>query len=337
MMMMRRVAALGLALSFISVHLTGQCHGQLQVGFYKGKCKFDVESIVRGVVEAKFITDKTITAALLRLHFHDCFVHGCDASILLEGSNSEKTAQPNLSVRGYDIIDAAKAAVEFFCPGLVSCADIIAMATRDSVLLAKGGWYNVQTGRRDGSVSSAQDVNLPSPSFNIPEAVAAFASKGLDVTDMVYLLGGHTVGLTHCSFFQDRLYNFQDTGKPDPTMDATLLSMLRQRCPQNSAGTNTTFLDQNPSSSFTVDNSFYQQILMHKGVLQVDQELALDPITKSIVATIANGKDFSYNFGRAMVKLGAVQVLTGNQGEIRRDCRSVNNPSNSSSNSNIEE
>lgn len=76
-MMMRRVAALGLALSFISVHLTGQCHGQLQVGFYKGKCtsKFDVESIVRGVVEAKFITDKTITAALLRLHFHDCFVH----------------------------------------------------------------------------------------------------------------------------------------------------------------------------------------------------------------------------------------------------------------------
>lgn len=120
-------------------------------------------------------------------------------------------------------------------------------------------------------------------------------------------------------------------------MDATLLSMLRQRCPQNSAGTNTTFLDQNPSSSFTVDNSFYQQILMHKGVLQVDQELALDPITKSIVATIANGKDFSYNFGRAMVKLGAVQVLTGNQGEIRRDCRSVNNPSNSSSNSNIEE
>lgn len=58
-----------------------------------------------------------------------------------------------------------------------------------SFFQAKGGWYNVQTGRRDGSVSSAQDVNLPSPSFNIPEAVAAFASKGLDVTDMVYLLG----------------------------------------------------------------------------------------------------------------------------------------------------
>ncbi|XP_058005243.1 peroxidase 60-like [Hevea brasiliensis] len=326
---MRRVAALALALALISVHLTGQCHGQLQFGFYKGKCKFDVESIVRGVVQAKFISDKTIVAALVRLHFHDCFVHGCDASILLDGSKSEKTAPPNLSVRGYDIIDAAKAAVELFCPGLVSCADIIAMAARDSVLFAKGGWYNVQTGRRDGFVSSAQDVNLPSPSFTIPQAVAAFASKGLDPTDMVYLLGGHTVGVAHCSLFQDRLYNFQNTGNPDPTMDTTLLSMLRQRCPQNSDGTNSTFLDQNPSSSFTVDNSFYQQILLHKGILQVDQELALDPITQSTVAAIADSTDFSYNFGQAMVKLGAVQVLTGNQGEIRRSCRSVNNPSNS--------
>lgn len=60
---------------------------------------------------------------------------GCDASILLDGSNSEKTAPPNLSVRGYDIIDAAKSAVEAICPGVVSCADIIAMATRDAVFL----------------------------------------------------------------------------------------------------------------------------------------------------------------------------------------------------------
>ena len=58
---------------------------------------------------------------------------GCDASLLLDGSNSEKTAPPNLSVRGYDVIDAAKSAVENVCPGVVSCADIIIMATRDAV------------------------------------------------------------------------------------------------------------------------------------------------------------------------------------------------------------
>lgn len=58
---------------------------------------------------------------------------GCDASILLDGSSSEKTAIPNLSVRGYDIIDEAKAALEKACPGVVSCADIIIAATRDAV------------------------------------------------------------------------------------------------------------------------------------------------------------------------------------------------------------
>lgn len=60
---------------------------------------------------------------------------GCDASILLDGSSSEKTAPPNLSVRGYDVIDAVKDQVEKFCPGVVSCADIISMATRDVVFL----------------------------------------------------------------------------------------------------------------------------------------------------------------------------------------------------------
>lgn len=61
---------------------------------------------------------------------------GCDASILLDGGNAtEKAAIPNLSVRGYELIDAAKSAAEAFCPGVVSCADIIVMATRDAVAL----------------------------------------------------------------------------------------------------------------------------------------------------------------------------------------------------------
>ncbi|KAI3450723.1 hypothetical protein Pfo_007388 [Paulownia fortunei] len=311
--------------------LSGQCQGgdaPLQVGFYGGKCRSaDVEAVVSGVIRAWFMRDPTIPAALLRMQFHDCFVNGCDASILLDGSNNEKTAVPNLSVRGYEIIDAAKAAVEAICPGVVSCADIIVMATRDAVALGGGGRYNVQTGRRDGTVSLAKNVDLPAPSISVSDSIKAFAKKGLDATDMVYLLGGHTVGVTHCSLIQDRLYNFQNTGKPDPTMDSTLLTALRQRCPQNASVDNTVNLDQNPLSSMTVDNSYYRQIVLNRGILQIDQELALDPLSKSTVAAIANGFDFSTRFGLAMIKLGTVQVLTGKQGEIRHSCRATNKPS----------
>uniref|UniRef100_A0A803L7H2 peroxidase n=1 Tax=Chenopodium quinoa TaxID=63459 RepID=A0A803L7H2_CHEQI len=70
------------------------------------------------------------------MQFHDCFVHGCDASILIMGLSSEKTAGPNLSVRGYELIDALKDIAETQCPGVVSCADIIAIATKEVLRMA---------------------------------------------------------------------------------------------------------------------------------------------------------------------------------------------------------
>lgn len=107
-------------------------------------------------------------------------------------------------------------------------------------------------------------------------------------------------------------------------MDPSLLKTLKIRCPENATFDDTTNLDQNPLSSSKVDNSYYQQILMRKGILQIDQEIALDQSTKATVATIANRLDFSIKFGEALVKLGAVQVLDGTQGEIRSSCRAIN-------------
>ncbi|CAN1171339.1 Peroxidase 60 [Linum perenne] len=314
--------------ALLGLLLLGQAQAQLQFGFYKGKCKatdVDVESTVRRIVSEKYQSDKSIVAALLRMQFHDCFVQGCDASILLDGPTSEKTAPPNLSVRGYEIIDTVKTTLEGSCgPQVVSCADIIVMATRDAVSFAKGGFYNVQTGRRDGLASSAQSVSLPAPNIPIPQAIGMFGRKRLSPIDMVYLLGGHTVGVASCAFFQDRLYNFRNTGRPDPSMNPTLLNSLRQTCPPNSNSANTTNLDQNPASSLIVDNSYYQQLLRRNGVLQVDQDLASHPLTGFIVSGIANRADFSARFGQAMVNLGAVDVLTGQQGQIRKSCRVVN-------------
>ncbi|CAK7331975.1 unnamed protein product [Dovyalis caffra] len=334
-MEMPRVAALALALSLVFLNLTGQCSGELGFGFYSGKCRDkngfqqNVENIVAKKVQERFIVDSTIVAALLRMQFHDCFVNGCDASILLDGPNSEKTAPPNLSVRGYEFIDEIKEEIENTCPGIVSCADIIVMATRDAVAESYKklgeGWYPVQTGRKDGLTSSAQNVNLPSPSITIDRSIQVFASTKLNATDMIYLLGGgHSVGIAHCALFENRLYNFHNSGSPDQTMNKTLLSTLQNLCPQNAGSSKSANLDQNPLNSSSVDKSFYEQILLGNGILEVDQQLALNSKTKVTVGTIAKSEGFIFQFGRAMIKLGIVDVKTDNDGEIRKTCRAVN-------------
>jgi len=312
-----------LAVALVSIALVGQSYAQLGVGYYNGKCKtYNVESEIYSAVSAAYASDKSIVAALLRLLFHDAY-GGCDGSLLLEGP--EKKGPNNLSVRGYNVIDACKTRLEQRCPGVVSCTDILVIATRVSVYLAGGTWYNVETGRRDGLTSNGQEAaNLPSPTISVKDAIAKFAQRQLSAQDFVLLLGGgHTVGIIHCTKFLDRLYNFQFTGLPDPSMNATTLAFLKNTCP-NAVSTKFAFADQTPGSSMKFDKGFYQAIMQGKGLLQIDQRLASDPLTKSIVTNFATTNSFATLFGGAINKLARYRALTGTNGQIRKICNRVN-------------
>ncbi|CAN1765221.1 Peroxidase 57 [Linum perenne] len=296
----------------------------LQVGFYRSTCP-QAETIVRNLVQKRFGTDKSITAALLRMHFHDCFVRGCDASILIDSTpqkQSEKAAGPNQSVRGYDLIDSIKSALESACPSRVSCADVVALATRDAVALAGGPAYQLPTGRLDGLTSNSGNVNLPGPTVPVTQAFTQFFQPlGFTLTEMVTLLGAHTVGVAQCTFFQDRVTNFRGTGRPDPAMDPTLAVSLRRTC---AGGNNpTAFLDQNTGTSLSFDGSYYREVKAKRGVLLIDHELGNDPVTSGMVSRL--GRDelrFKKRFGDAMVKMG--KLVGSGKGEIRKNCREFN-------------
>ncbi|KAL9228595.1 hypothetical protein vseg_004154 [Gypsophila vaccaria] len=312
----------------ILIIVVGQCYGQLRVGFYHGKCgKNDVEKVIYEVVKQKISRDPDTVCDLVRLSFHDCFVRGCEGSILLTGKDVEQTAPVNQGLGGIKAVNELKAAVEKACPGVVSCADTLVIGARAAISLAGGKWFEVETGRRDGRVSLKTEAraNIPPPTMPVPIAIELFASKGLNKDDFVVLLGGHTVGTAHCHSFKDRLYDFHDTNKPDPSISSSLLKLLRNTCPLNNNVDNEAFLDQTPRSHFRLDNGYYKQILAHNGTMEIDQNLASSPLTRGLVKGLAYSRtQFLDQFGPAMVKMARIDVLTGTEGEIRKTCGSVN-------------
>ncbi|CAO2842703.1 unnamed protein product [Amaranthus hypochondriacus] len=305
---------------------------QLELGYYAKTCP-RAEEIVQNFVHKHIPNAPSLAAPLLRMQFHDCFVRGCDASVLLDvtkvGNNdTEKTANPNLSLRGFGFIDGVKSLLEAECPGVVSCADIIALVARDAVWTIGGPWWPVPTGRRDGLISNETEAlqNIPPPFSNFTFLQTIFASKGLDLKDLVLLSGAHTIGIAHCPSFSNRLYNFTGLGYgQDPSLDSEYADVLKARKCKTPTD-NTSIAEMDPGSFRTFDLSYYKLVLKRRGLFESDAALTTSPTTLSYIKQLVDGplETFFAEFGAAMVKMGQVEVLTGSAGEIRNQCSAVN-------------
>ncbi|KAF8007690.1 hypothetical protein BT93_K1629 [Corymbia citriodora subsp. variegata] len=289
--------------------------------YYAQSCPKALETI-RSAVESAVANESRMGASLLRLHFHDCFVNGCDASVLLDDTanfTGEKTAFPNLnSLRGFDVIDIIKSEVENLCPGIVSCTDILAIVARDSVVKLGGRSWQVQLGRRDSTTAnlSAANTDLPAPTLNLSALITSFSNKGFTAEEMVTLSGSHTIGQARCATFRARLYNETD-------INSSFATSLKANCSSSGGDNNLSPLDVTSPSYF--DNAYFSNLESQKGLLHSDQQLFSGGSTNGQVT--AYSKDlgsFQKDFAKAMVKMGGLSPLTGFTGQIRTNCRRVN-------------
>ncbi|KAL2927832.1 Peroxidase 5 [Bienertia sinuspersici] len=314
---------------------TNAISDKLRVGFYQSSCP-NVENIVADTIRKQSQENDGIIPGIIRLHFHDCFISGCDASILLtpqryNSHNAEMSHPANgKSLRGMQALEVAKAEIEKQCPGVVSCADILAYAARDAVVLSGSPKYSVPAGRRDsycidGSLAGA----LPKGNDTLESLQTMFAVRGLTLADLVVLEGSHSIGQTRCfNTIADPGSMEGQTGVVN-LMDKQFQQMVKQKfCPESQKmvfWNITAPLNPEKPDNSAWGNSFYNNIMKGKSLLPSDIALAANADTKDMVMKFAaDNAHWQKMFGDAMVKLGKVNVLTGDQGEIRRHCGWIN-------------
>ncbi|KAL6850398.1 hypothetical protein ACP4OV_021025 [Aristida adscensionis] len=312
--------------------------GELKVGYYSKKCK-GVENVIKWHVIKAIKANRRTGAALVRLLFHDCFVRGCDGSVLLDKSPAnprpEKDAPVNIGLAAFDLLEEIKAAVEKRCPGVVSCSDILIYAARDAGSILSNGHvhFDVPAGRLDGFVSSADEAQaeLPDSTHDVQTLIENFAKKNFTVEELVILTGAHSIGQGHCSSFAGRLK------EPTSQINAAYQSLLKHKC----AAGGDPVVDNNVRDEdygvvaqfmpgFTsrvrkipdfLDNSFYHNNLAKIVTFHSDWTLLTHEEAFGHVKEYAeNATLWDEDFSDSLLKLSKLPMPAGSKGEIRKKC-----------------
>ncbi|XP_024532762.1 peroxidase P7 isoform X1 [Selaginella moellendorffii] len=328
-------AALLLALTLLRRYAIHQesptTPSELSTSFYANTCP-NFPQIARSVIRFEVANDSRSSASILKLHFRDCFAQGCDGSLLPQVGKERGDGR---STKGLKIINNIKRAVETSCPETVSCADILALSARESVIAVSevsidlsykcfllfrnlqlgGPSWTVEFGRRDNpssaSVAAAVDA-IPSPNLTATQLIESFQKRGLSKRDLVALSGGHSIGQAQCSTFSARLFN----GTAGDSIDPALKSRLEKTCPPTALN-RLNNLDPSPT---TFDNLYFRAVQANQSLLFSDQQLLQSDLAGFVKEFANNQKAFFTAFANAMIKIGKLSPLTGGHGEIRASC-----------------
>jgi len=311
------ILALVLAASALSVSA-----GPLSATYYQKTCP-SAEKIIRTTVYQLYEKKGNIATSLIRFGFHD-FFNGADGSFLLlskPGLTSEKDSTTQEGMRNEKYVNNLKDAVEKVCPGIVSCADILAVGAAASVQVLGGPYVPILLGRRDSRISLKSSADtIPKPQDSVDKVLAFYKSIGINTEQAVALMGAHTIGRAHCVSFNERIYP-----KVDPNLAPAFAKLLLHRCPANPTEVHFTYFRNDEQSPMAFDNHYYVNLLAKEGLMGIDSKLSMDPRTRPyVVKYAANANAWRTVFAAAYKQLSEFKPLTGTQGEIRKRCSYVN-------------
>ncbi|KAH0717038.1 hypothetical protein KY290_013591 [Solanum tuberosum] len=192
------------------------------------------------------------------------------------------------------LLDSTREMLE--CHDVVSCTDIIVLSGRDGIVALGGPYIPLKTGRRDGRRSRADilEQHLPSHNESISVVLERFANIGINTPGAVALL-------------------------VDPQLNPEHIPRILKKCPYSIPDTKAMqYVRNDRGTPLKLDNNYYRYILDNKGLMLVDQQLAVDKRTRLYVKKLAKSQDYFKEFARAITVLSENNPLTGTKGEIRK-------------------
>jgi len=290
-------------------------------------------STIEAIVNTEVAKFRALAAGLIRLAFHDCFVRGCDGSVLLDSTphnttnnpalagKTEKASPSNGGLRGMEVIEIIRTKLKEQNI-IVSCADAVQFAAREAAKVVSNGKiaYPINgPGRKDGVKSSAEDPGtfLPGPTFTFTQLSTVFGNKGFSEPELVALSGAHCIGVTNGASFADRRTapsnqidsSYQRLITSEWTPTGTFIMNIRDMGKEALRKSRYSPNQVNMAAIGTLDNSFYNANLQNMVRFKSDWELRTNTAASDLMVKYMTTPGlWEADFSAAMTKLSSLVI-----------------------------